>query len=282
MEPFYRKVGFALLAGCALLGACAEEGDPTAVAAPAPAFAGVSETAPSTPFSLLQMNLCLSGFAGCFPGTQYPSIVNEAIELINAHQPNAVTFNEACSGDVAHIATETGYHMRFATVLIRGAPLDCRTPLGRGVFGNAVMTKEEIKESADQAFTAQAGTEERRWICVATARQVNVCTTHLSTTGSVAARAANDGQCLELAAILAQRAEAAPTIAGGDFNRLTSCTDAGMWTLTDAAAAQLPGIQHSYGSTEDFLAPQGEILPATFTDHDFLLVKTRLVPPRRP
>jgi hypothetical protein len=55
-----------------------------------------------------------------------------------------------------------------------------------------------------------------------------------------------------------------------------------MWTLSDAEAVQLPGIQHSYGNAEDFLLPQVEILPATFTDHDFMLVKTRLVPPRWP
>jgi hypothetical protein len=127
------------------------------------------------------MNLCLSGFAGCFDDTQYPNIVNEAIEVINAREPNAVTVNETCSGDIAHIADTLGYDMRFATVLIRGEPLDCVDPGGRGVFGNAVMTKEAIKQSADRAFTAQAGTEERRWICVETARQVNVCTTHLST-----------------------------------------------------------------------------------------------------
>ena len=200
-----------------------------AVAAVATASAGAAPlasaeppaTAPSAPYSLLQMNLCLSGFAGCFPGTAYPSIVDEAIDVINAHHPNAVTVNEACSGDIARIAQETGYHMRFATVLINAAPLECRTPGGRGVFGNAVMTKEAIKDSADRAFTAQAGSEERRWICAATARGVNVCTTHLSTRGSAAARAANDGQCAEFAAILAEAAATRPTIATGDTHWLS-------------------------------------------------------------
>jgi endonuclease/exonuclease/phosphatase family metal-dependent hydrolase len=116
--------------------------------------------------------------------------------------------------------------VRFATVLIGGSPLECVDPGGRGVFGNAVMTKEAIKQSADRAFTAQAGGEERRWICVETARQVKVCTTHLSTRGSATARAANDGQCAELAAILAEGAEARPTIASGGFNREDSCAPA--------------------------------------------------------
>jgi len=235
----------------------------------------------AVPYSLLQMNLCLSGFAGCFDDTQYPKIVEEAIDVIRARKPKAVTFNEACSGDAARIARRTGYRMRFATVLISGAPLECIDPGGRGVFGNAVMTKEAITDSTDRAFTAQAGSEERRWICVGTARGVEVCTTHLSTRGSDAARAANDGQCVELAAILAGSADGGPTIAAGDINRQDSCAAAGMWTLTDAEAVQLPGIQHSYGSAEDFLAPQVEIVPATFTDHDFMLITTRLVPPTR-
>jgi len=238
-------------------------------------------TAPSSPYLLLQMNLCLSGLAGCFEDTQYPNIVDEAIDVITAREPNAVTFNEACSGDVAHIAEQTGYHMRFATVLIRGEPLECVNPGGRGVFGNAVMTKEAIKRSADRAFTAQAGTEERRWICVETARRVRICTTHLSTRGSDAARAANDGQCAEFAEILAE-GEPKPTIAAGDVNRDDGCSPAGMWTLTDAEAVQLPGIQHSYGNAADFLVPRVEIVPAIFTDHDFMLITTRLVPPAKP
>jgi len=282
MEPFHHRIALALVAGCALFGACTEdESEPTAISAGTP-VASAPATSPSAPYSLLQMNLCLSGVAGCFDDTQYPKIVDEAIDVIRSSDPNAVTVNEACSGDIARIADETGYHMRFATVLIRGEPFPCVDPGERGVFGNAVLTKEAITGAADQAFSAQAGTEERRWICAETARKVNVCTTHLSTRGSDAARAANDAQCVEFAAIQAARNEQWPTIAAGDINRTESCAPTGMWTLTDAAAGQLAGIQHSYGSAEDFLHPQVAILPATFTDHDFMLVKTRLVPPVRP
>ena len=227
------------------------------------------------PYTLLQMNLCLSGLAGCYGRTAYPAVVDEAVATIEAQDPEAVTLNEACSGDVDEIAARTGYAVRFATVIYRGAPLPCVKPEGRGVFGNAVLTKEHIVSSRDQAFTAQAGVEERRWVCATTARRVTVCATHLSTRGGDAARAANDAQCRELGEVLASYAARGATVFAGDVNRQDTCAPAGMWTHTDAEASQAPGIQHAYGSRQ-LTAPTSRVLPATYTDHDFLLVDSRL------
>src|SRR4051812_22358106 len=67
----------------------------------------VPRHAPST-YTLMQMNLCLSGLAGCFVKVAYPAVVDEAVARIRAAHPDAVTFNEACRGDVARIAAETG------------------------------------------------------------------------------------------------------------------------------------------------------------------------------
>ena len=248
------------------------------------ADAGAGEATYKTvePLSLLQMNLCLSGVAGCFGDTRYPRVVEEAIGVIAAHRPDAVTFNEACSADVDRIAHETGYHVRFAAVLVRDRPLLCVDPGGRGVFGNAVITRRTIRGSAGRAFAAQAGGEERRWICVETARRVDVCTAHLSTRGSRMARTANAGQCVEFAAVLGLRDEQGPVLAAGDFNRRDGCVPAGMSAQSDARAEQLPGRQHGYGSTEDLAPPRVRTLPASYTDHDYLLVRTSpLNDPRR-
>ncbi|SFB52934.1 Endonuclease/Exonuclease/phosphatase family protein [Amycolatopsis marina] len=231
------------------------------------------------PYSLMQMNLCLSGLAGCYGDTEYPKVVDETVTQIQANEPNAVTLNEACSGDAENIAARTGYHLRFATVIYNGAPLPCVAPGERGVFGNAVLTKEQITDSTDQAFLAQSGREERRWLCVSTARGLVVCGAHLSTRGSAEARAANDGQCAELTRILASRSARAATIFAGDVNRQGSCAPEDMWTLTDATAEQAPGIQHGYGTAADFRGPRTEIEPAKYTDHDFLVLHSRLVPP---
>ena len=232
------------------------------------------------PYTVLQMNLCLSGLAGCYGGADHPSVVEEAVATIEALDPGAVTLNEACSGDAARLAARTGYQVRFVAVVYRGAPLPCVRPGGRGVFGNAVLTGQRIVSSRDQAFAAQSGVEERRWVCATTARRVSVCATHLSTRGTAEAQAANDAQCRELGRVLASYAARGATVLGGDVNRQDSCAPAGMWTRTDAAAIRAPGIQHVYGSPA-LRAPVSRVVPATYTDHDFLLVDTRLAPAGR-
>src|SRR6201982_360001 len=92
-------------------------------------------------YTLMQMNLCLSGFAGCFGKVAYPAGVEEAVARIREAHPDAVTLNETCRGDVAQIARRTGYHLRFSTVSFSGQPLSCVRPAGRGLFGDAVLTK---------------------------------------------------------------------------------------------------------------------------------------------
>ncbi len=240
-----------------------------------PAGRAPEESTGPRPYSLLQMNLCLSGLAGCYPGTEYPAVVDEAIERILAEEPQAVTLNEACSGDVERIARETGMRYRFATVIYRGAPLPCVRPENRGVFGNAVLVNDDILSTEDQAFRAQSGVEERRYLCVTTEGGVRVCTSHLSVSGTPEQAATNEAQCRELTNVLAgDRQEA--TIFGGDVNRQKSCAPKGFWTLRDSEATQAPGIQHAYGLRERLLQPKADIVPMTYTDHDGLLVHTQL------
>jgi len=230
---------------------------------------------------MLQMNLCLSGLAGCFA----PEVVDEAVRTIRAdHPPRAVSLNEVCSRDAADIARRTGLHVRFTAVKYRGALLPCVKPGGRGLFGNAVLTEERIVASEDQAFAAQFGLEERRWICVTTSRDVNVCSAHLGATAGPDRQRANAEQCAELATLLTGYAEKGPTIFAGDVNRRKSCAPDGYWVSTDidadAEAGQAPGIQHVYGSGA-FSSPRGTVVPAAHTDHDYLRVDTRLAPRAR-
>jgi endonuclease/exonuclease/phosphatase family metal-dependent hydrolase len=246
---------------------------PSASSAPSPAL----PTAGNGRFLLLQMNLCLSGLAPCL---QYPQVLGEAVTVIRTRRPNAVTLNEVCEGDVARIAARTGYHRRFTTVLYRGRPLPCRSPAGRGVFGNAVLTRGTIRHSDDGRYTAQDVLEQRRWLCVTTVRPVTVCTTHLEAIASLATLEIRRRQCAELTDLLAARAGRGPTVAAGDINAVSSCAPRGMWTRTDHGASQKPALQQTYGSTADFLHPLAGVVSATFTDHDFLLVSARLV--RRP
>jgi endonuclease/exonuclease/phosphatase family metal-dependent hydrolase len=224
----------------------------------------------------MQMNLCLSGLAGCYGKVDYPAGVEEAVAWIREAHPDAVTVNEACSGDVALIARRTGYHLRFSRVIYFGRSLRCIDPRDRGVFGDAVLIKAGVVSAQSQAFKAQAGPERRRWLCVSTQVRVDVCTAHLASheTDEVTA---NDPQCTELRVVLARRATARAVIFAGDVNRLPSCAPRGFWTRTDRSARQDPGSQHAYG-TSALRSPSTEVLPATHSDHDVLLVRAYLSP----
>jgi endonuclease/exonuclease/phosphatase family metal-dependent hydrolase len=222
----------------------------------------------------MQMNLCLSGLAGCYRKVEYPAVVDEAVARIRDAQPDAVTVNEACRGDVGLIARRTGYHLRFSAVIYFGKLLPCVKPGGRGLFGDAVLVRDAIESSENQAFKAQAGPEQRRWLCVSTRVGVDVCTSHLASP-EIEEAAANQPQCAELRALLAHRGGVRTVIFGGDVNRRPSCAPPGFWTRTDESGHQDPGSQQVYG-TAALRSPSARVVPAVHTDHDVLLVSARL------
>ncbi len=229
---------------------------------------------PGSTYTLMQMNLCLSGLAGCYHKVDYPAGLEEAVTRIRDARPEAVTFNEACSRDVALIARRTGYHLRFSKVIYYGKPLPCIKPGGRGLFGDAVLTRAAIQSSDSHPFKAQSGPERREWLCVSTRVGVEVCTAHLASHEAVEV-AANAPQCAELRALLARRAAAGTVIFGGDLNRHPSCAPPGFWTRTDSSAHQDPGLQQVYG-TDALRSPSARVVPAIHTDHDVLLVRSYL------
>jgi hypothetical protein len=209
-----------------------------------------ARTAPSSvhtagsSYTVLQMNLCLSGLAGCYGRVAYPAVVQEAVRRIRDAAPDAVTFNEACRRDVAQVARRVGYHLRFSRVIYLGARLQCVDPGGRGLFGDAVLTKAPVEDADSQDFHAQSDIERRRWLCVTTRSDVDVCTAHLSTRDTSITAGTNDAQCAQLSGLLAHRARARSVIFGGDVNRRGSCAPGGFWTRTDADATQSRGVQH--------------------------------------
>jgi endonuclease/exonuclease/phosphatase family metal-dependent hydrolase len=227
----------------------------------------------------MQMNLCLSGLASCYGKVAYPAVVEEAVVRIRKADPDAVTFNEACRSDVALAARRTGYHLRFSRVIYLGGRLPCVQPGGRGLFGNAVLTKAAIESTDSQDFEAQAGIERRVWLCVTTRVDVEVCTAHLNTRTTIEVTG-NDAQCAELTALLARRAAARTVIFGGDVNRQAPCAPEGFWTRTDRSAGQAPGLQHVYGSGA-LRSPSAEVVSAAHSDHDVLLVRAHLTARRR-
>ena len=280
------RAAVALLAalGCALaLASSGCSGSSGASGPPAPERStpadkpAAAPSAGSSTYTLMQVNLCLSGLAGCYGKAAYPAVVEEVVARIREANPDAITFNEACRHDIARIARRTGYHPRFSRVIYRGERLRCVRPAGRGLFGDAVLTDAAVESTDSQDFEAQAGIERRRWLCVATRVGVDVCTAHLNTRSPIEV-AGNDAQCVELAALLARRAAQRTVTFGGDVNRRDSCAPAGLWTRTDRSAEQAPGLQHVYGSGA-LRSPAAKVLPATHADHEFLLVRAKLRAP---
>ena len=229
---------FLVAVGCVLalaLTGCSRSSGATAAAA-------VRSDAEPT-YTLMQMNLCLSGLAGCHRKVQYPGVVNEAIARIRAARPDAVTFNEACSGDVALIARRTDYHWRFSTVIYYGKPLACIRPGGRGLFGDAVLIRAAVDSSESHAFRAQAGPEQRRWLCVDTRPGVDVCTAHRL------ARARRGGRkrpAVRRAQIVARASAASGTVIfGGDLNHRSACAPNGFWIRPTGQPVRTPAVSTS-------------------------------------
>ncbi len=220
-------------------------------------------------YTHVQLNLCLSGRAACYPRTRYPAGVDDAVRVITDARANSAVLVESCAGDAAEIARRTGLFLTFAPVLRSGQPLPCLNPGGRGDYGNAVLTRSAPVAVEDRAFAAQQGTEERRYVCVTTDADVTVCGAHLVVDGD-ATVATQDAQCTELAAVVARFAVERTTIASGDVNRTTSCAPAGDWVSADAAGDENPGKQQTYGGAglED---PRTEVVPLDRTDHDGLV-----------
>src|SRR5438270_118365 len=81
---------------------------------------------------------------------------------------------------IGTIARRTGYHAAFVRVVYYGKPLPCVRPGGRGLFGDAIVTKAGIESTHSRAFETQAGPERREWLCVRTRVGVDVCTAHLA------------------------------------------------------------------------------------------------------
>jgi endonuclease/exonuclease/phosphatase (EEP) superfamily protein YafD len=227
-------------------------------------------------YTVVQMNLCLSGRAGCFARTHYSAVLDEAGGQIRRHDADAVTLAEVCSGDVRTLAREVGYAARFAPVSAgSGRPIPCRTPGSRGVYGIAVLTRATVAGSHATRYDTQDGIEDRQALCVTTVQKVTVCGTHLTLRFPQPVGKVNEAQCRELADLLADRMHQGPLLASGDMNRAEPCAPPGMWTRTDATARQSAGLQHVYGN-DWFADPAVRVEPMRFTDHDALVVTARL------
>jgi len=233
------------------------------------------------PFRVLQLNLCNSGFVGCYTGRS----VDAAAALIRAHRPDVVSLNEICEDDVEALGRALAAAVPGDTVVpaFRAAedrrtlaPFACRNGRSYGIGLLARLPGRHPESTTFGGLYDDQDTrdpEERAWVCVH-APAFAACTTHLANTSPAVALA----QCgyLLRTAIPAMHARAGPvpTVVAGDFNLgagsspdVRSCLPVGYLRRDDGSVQQVM-------TTADFTAGTDRVIDMEqTTDHPGLLVE---------
>lgn len=222
-------------------------------------------TSAGTTITVLQLNICHGGMAGCYRGD---AVLTKAAEVIRSSKPQVLSVNESCSGDVDRLRPAMG-PARALFVAARdldGTPTLCRD--GDQQYGNIIMvanrfagTTEETGTYAAQYRAADGHRELRSWACLPAA-ELNACTTHLSSDNAPTALA----QCQDLMRRAAGYPQ--PTIIAGDFNlkdqgtpSMRDCDPPGFSRRGDGR------VQHIYASDDLTFTTTTKIDMAGTTDH---------------
>ena len=256
-------------------------------AASAPEASLVVDPATATQVRVLQMNLCNSGFAGCYTGRS----VAAAAAAIRDEAPDLVTLNEICRNDLATLERAmAGVDPSGTTASVFQPAMDRRTAApyrcenGQD-YGIGLVTRSS---PAARGLTSTSGIypvqdtadpEERAWLC-ADAVGVEACTTHLANTDAAVAEA----QCSYLldTVIPGVRARGGPAhvVLGGDLNLrvggspdLRSCVPEGDLRADDG------GVQNVVVTSAFVIASNRAINMDGTTDHPGLLVGLGLAGP---
>ncbi|KAF2843407.1 hypothetical protein M501DRAFT_1012761 [Patellaria atrata CBS 101060] len=234
----------------------------------------------STSFNELQLNLCNSGFAGCYAGGDS---IPEGGELIYATGPNVVTVNEICSNDVAELqsylseAWPTDYtYSAFMPAIDKrtAAPYKCKDGFqyGSAVLGRVAASKWTTFDAYGGKFIAQdSSNEERIFVCAYARGDHFTCTTHLSSSSEPLALSQCKALMFDAVPYLKGVAGAAgKTVVGGDFNLEYDTSDA-----ENVQKCVPPGwtrkgdgdVQHVI-YTNDLVFSKSKAWGLSYTDHD--------------
>lgn len=235
--------------------------------------------------TVLQLNLCGSGFAVCFTGRA----VARAADVVAAVRPDVVTLNEVCEPDVEQLrravarAAGPGGHAvsRFEPVTDArtGRAVRCRDG---GRYGVAVVVRATGAAAARGSWSGayplqdvhQA--ERRVWVCLSVTARPTVCTTHLSS-GSAAFAL---GQCRYLfGRVVPSVRAAAPVVVSGDLNLrsgrafgLRPCVPGGRPPGSDVDDG---GVQHVVAGAGTRVLAHRLVGMRGTTDHPGLVVRLR-------
>ena len=234
---------------------------------------------------VLQLNLCNSGLAGCFTGRA----VDRAAAVIRAEEPDVVTLNEVCEGDVPVLeraladsgpggATLSAF--RAAGDRRTGGAVRCRNGQRYGI-GIVARLRADGRTGTPQStlggiFPMQDvdQPEQRAWLCLNPGTAFTACTTHLASSSPAVARA----QCGYLLrwAVPAAHLGTAAVVLGGDLNLRfggvpdgESCIPAGSRRVDD------DGVQNVVTTSAFAIAARRFVDMDGTTDHPGLLVDLR-------
>jgi len=217
---------------------------------------------PGTTITVLQLNICHGGLAGCYRGD---AALARAVEVIRSSEPHVLSVNEACSGDIDRLRPAMG-SARTLFVAARnldGTPALCRDSGQQ--YGNIIMvaagfagSTEESGTYTDQYRAPDGHKELRSWACLPAGR-LTACTTHLSSDSAPTALA----QCRDLMSQVAGYPR--PAVIAGDFN----LNDQGMRDCDPTGFARRGdgGVQHIYASDDLRFTETTRIDMTGTTDH---------------
>jgi hypothetical protein len=223
-----------------------------------------------TTITVLQLNICHGGMAGCYRGD---AVIAKATEVIKQSKPQVLSVNEACSGDVDRLrpAMESARAVFAEAQNLDGTPVLCRGSDER--YGNILMVSTKFAGTAEESgiYPAQyrgadGHRELRSWACLPAA-QLNACTTHLSADNAPTALA----QCKDIMGRAARYPR--PTIVSGDLNlRATGSPSIGDCDTDGFSRESDSGVQQVYVSDDLSVASTSRIDMVGTTDHPGLLV----------
>jgi endonuclease/exonuclease/phosphatase family metal-dependent hydrolase len=237
----------------------------------ASASSATDQPAPSA-LRVLQVNLCNSGWAGCYTGRA----VTVAAAVIRGTAPDVVGLNEICADDLPVLAAAMrarhgAVSASFQPAWDRRSDAGFRCRNGQQYGIGLLVGLPSPATTADRTagiFPVQdpGDPEERVWLCLTTST-LAVCTIHLASTSIAIATA----QCGYLVGPVLARVRAGhrPAVSSGDFNLgpagVASCLPRGYVAADDA------GVQEVVASAELSIGSVQLIDMSGSTDHPGLL-----------
>ena len=239
---------------------------------------------PASPFRALQLNLCNSGYAGCF---QDGLAIPEGHDVITQVSPHVVTLNEICEDDVStqlFAAMQEAWpddyvFWAFAPAASRdsGGPITCTDGqrYGVGILGHVPAASWAGFEFAGSRLENQsADNEMRAWACAYAADNYYICATHLENdNGDVAIAQCNEVMNPIIPEFWGTHGGQLPTVLGGDFNLrfngspdVQDCVPQGWYRKGDG------DVQHIM-ATSDLVFESSEAFSMERTDHDAWLIR---------